>query len=132
MRITQVKVRLFEYPMPKPFHPTWQPLPTTAARVHVVEVHTDEGIVGIGSGGVPVRWEVAGTFGPQRVFVFGGVPAATWGTTGSIGTQLTFKLGRWTPYVAYDYFSTATAAGPALQNGSYLSHSVVVGLNRRF
>lgn len=62
MRITQVKVRLFEYPMPKPFHPTWQPLPTTAARLHVVEVHTDEGITGIGSGGVPVRWEVAGLF----------------------------------------------------------------------
>jgi len=62
MKITQVKVRLFEYPMPKPFHPTWQPLPTTAARIHIVEVHTDAGIVGIGSGGVPVRWEVAGLF----------------------------------------------------------------------
>ncbi len=62
MKITQVKVRLFEYPMPKAFHPTWQPLPTTAARIHVVEVHTDEGLVGIGSGGVPVRWEVAGLF----------------------------------------------------------------------
>jgi D-galactarolactone cycloisomerase len=62
MKITAVKVRLFEYAMPKPFHPTWQPIPTTAARIHVVEVHTDEGIVGIGSGGVPVRWEVAGLF----------------------------------------------------------------------
>ncbi|HLA19055.1 MAG TPA: mandelate racemase/muconate lactonizing enzyme family protein, partial [Dehalococcoidia bacterium] len=62
MKITQVKVRLFEMPMPRPFHPTWQFLPTTAARMHVVEVHTDEGIVGIGSGGVPVRWEVAGLF----------------------------------------------------------------------
>ena len=46
----------------KPFHPTWQPVPTTAARMHVVEIHTDEGITGIGSGGVPVRWEVAGLF----------------------------------------------------------------------
>jgi L-alanine-DL-glutamate epimerase-like enolase superfamily enzyme len=62
MKITAVKVRLFEYPMPKPFHPTWQPIPTTAARMHVVEIHTDEGITGIGSGGVPVRWEVAGLF----------------------------------------------------------------------
>src|SRR5947208_15973909 len=62
MKITAVKVRLFEYPMPKPFHPTWQPAPTTAARIHVVEVHTDEGITGIGSGGVPVRWDVAGLF----------------------------------------------------------------------
>ena len=48
--------------MPKTFHPTWQPLPTTTARVHIVEIHTDEGIIGIGSGGVPVRWEVAGLF----------------------------------------------------------------------
>src|SRR5438093_4948036 len=62
MKITAFKVRLFEYPMPKPFHPTWQPVPTTAARIHVVEIHTDEGITGIGSGGVPVRWEVAGLF----------------------------------------------------------------------
>jgi D-galactarolactone cycloisomerase len=62
MKITSVKVRLFEYPMPKPFHPTWQPIPTTAARIHMVEIHTDEGITGIGSGGVPVRWEVAGLF----------------------------------------------------------------------
>src|SRR3990170_1382499 len=62
MKITQVKVRLFEMPMPRPFHPTWQFLPTTSARIHMVEVHTDEGIVWIGSGGVPVRWEVAGLF----------------------------------------------------------------------
>ncbi len=62
MKITQVKVRLFEYPMPEVFHPTWQLLPTTVARIHMVEVHTDEGIVGIGSGGVPVRWEVAALF----------------------------------------------------------------------
>ncbi|MBI1885934.1 MAG: mandelate racemase/muconate lactonizing enzyme family protein [Chloroflexi bacterium] len=48
--------------MPQPFHPTWQPLAATSSRIHVVEVHTDEGIVGIGSGGVPVRWEVAGLF----------------------------------------------------------------------
>jgi L-alanine-DL-glutamate epimerase-like enolase superfamily enzyme len=62
MKITQVKVRLFEFPMERTFHPTWQPLPQRSSRIHVVEVHTDEGIVGIGSGGVPVRWEVAGLF----------------------------------------------------------------------
>jgi hypothetical protein len=43
MKITQVKVRLFDMPMEKPFHPTWQPLPHTSSRIHVVEVHTDEG-----------------------------------------------------------------------------------------
>jgi len=62
MKITQVKVRLFDFPMEKPFHPTWQPLPHTSSRIHVVEVHTDEGIVGIGSGGVPTRWESVAHF----------------------------------------------------------------------
>ncbi len=62
MKITDVRVRLFEMPMPRPFHPTWEPFPTVNARQHVVEIHTDEGITGIGSGGVPVRWDVAGRF----------------------------------------------------------------------
>jgi L-alanine-DL-glutamate epimerase-like enolase superfamily enzyme len=58
MKITDVRVRLFEMPMEKAFHPTWEPFPHVNARVHVVEIHTDEGITGIGSGGVPVRWDV--------------------------------------------------------------------------
>jgi D-galactarolactone cycloisomerase len=62
MKITDIRVRLFEMPMPRPFHPTWEPFPTVKARQHVVEIHTDEGITGIGSGGVPVRWDVAGRF----------------------------------------------------------------------
>ncbi len=57
MKITDVRVRLFEMPMERPFHPTWEPFPIVTARIHVVEIHTDEGITGIGSGGVPVRWE---------------------------------------------------------------------------
>ena len=62
MKITQVKVRLFEYPMGHMFNPTWQPLPSSHSRIHMVEIHTDEGIVGVGSGGVPNRWEVAALF----------------------------------------------------------------------
>jgi len=57
MKITDVRVRLFEMPMARPFHPTWEPFPTVSARTQVVEIHTDEGITGIGSGGVPVRWD---------------------------------------------------------------------------
>jgi L-alanine-DL-glutamate epimerase-like enolase superfamily enzyme len=57
MKITDVRVRMFEAPMERPFHPTWEPFPIVSARTHVVEIHTDEGITGIGSGGVPVRWE---------------------------------------------------------------------------
>src|SRR2546422_152368 len=59
MKLTKVQVRLFEYAMPRPFHPTWQPLPTTPARIHLVEVHTDEGIVGIGSGALKLRFHSA-------------------------------------------------------------------------
>lgn len=62
MKITEVRVRQFEMPMARPFHPTWEPFPTVSARQTVVEIHTDEGITGIGSGGVPVRWDVAGRF----------------------------------------------------------------------
>lgn len=62
MKITDVRIRLFEYPMARPFHPTWEPFPHVAARMQVVEIHTDEGITGIGSGGVPVRWDVTARF----------------------------------------------------------------------
>jgi L-alanine-DL-glutamate epimerase-like enolase superfamily enzyme len=62
MKITDVRVRYFEMPMAKPFHPTWEPFPTVSARQTVVEIHTDEGVTGIGSGGVPLRWDVTARF----------------------------------------------------------------------
>src|SRR3989304_3451793 len=94
MKITQVKVRLFEMPMPRPFHPTWQFLPTTAARIHVVEVHTDEGIVGIGSGGGAGRW---GGAGRVRAMAFlGGRPwpveVALWDVIGKATGQPLYRL----------------------------------------
>lgn len=78
--------------------------------------------------------DVHGTFGPQRLFGFPQLaqPPAKWGTTGSVGSQLTFPLGRWQPYFAYDYFSTNTPAGPALPLGSYRSHLFVTGITIRF
>jgi Flp pilus assembly protein TadD len=89
----------------------------------------------------PTRYldiDLNGTLGPQRVFGFQALnpPPAEFRNTGTVGTQFTFKLGRWTPFLAYDFYSTATAAFPGsqtvLQNGSYRSQSVVIGLNRRF
>jgi L-alanine-DL-glutamate epimerase-like enolase superfamily enzyme len=59
MKITELKVRQFEMPLQKPFHPTWEPFPHVHSRTTIVEIHTDEGHVGIGSGGVPVRWDAA-------------------------------------------------------------------------
>ncbi len=79
-----------------------------------------------------VQIDLNGTFGPQRIFTFAGTPRPEWGATGSVGSQVTFRLGRVSPYVAYDFFSTATAASPGLTNGSYRSHAFVVGLNHRF
>jgi L-alanine-DL-glutamate epimerase-like enolase superfamily enzyme len=56
MKITNVKLRTFVLPhKERPFHPTWQPFPSDSHRLQVVEVHTDEGITGIGSGGVLTR-----------------------------------------------------------------------------
>ena len=70
MKITDIEIRVFEYPMERPFVPTWQPMPTLNHRVHIVSIHTDEGITGVGSGGVPVRWDVA------RLFLLGQDPFA--------------------------------------------------------
>ncbi len=53
MKITDVRTRTFELPHEDhPFSPTWQPFPSPTHRLTMVEVHTDEGITGIGSGGV--------------------------------------------------------------------------------
>lgn len=78
--------------------------------------------------------ELDGTFGPQRIFGFASLlpPPPKWGTTGTTTIQLRRDMGRLQPYLAYDYFSTATAAGPTLQNGSYSSHSFTGGFSWRF
>ena len=70
MRITDVEIRVLEHPLERPFVPTWQAMPTVNHRVHVALIHTDEGITGIGSGGVPARWDVA------RLFLLGQDPFA--------------------------------------------------------
>jgi len=70
MNITDIEIRVLEYPLERPFVSTWQPMPTVNHRAHIVFIHTDEGITGIGSGGVPVRWDVA------RLFLLGQDPFA--------------------------------------------------------
>jgi len=60
MKITDIRTRTFDFPhKDHPFHPTWQPWPSRSHRLTVVEVHTDEGITGIGSGGVLTRLNTA-------------------------------------------------------------------------
>ena len=78
--------------------------------------------------------ELDGSFGPQRIFGFQALqpPPAKWGTTGTTTILVSKRIGRLQPYISYDYFSTATAAGPTLSDGSYSSHSVNGGFSLRF
>jgi L-alanine-DL-glutamate epimerase-like enolase superfamily enzyme len=60
VKITEVKTRRFVLDCnDRPFHPTWRPFPERHQDVTVVEVHTDEGITGIGAGGVLTRLNTA-------------------------------------------------------------------------
>ncbi|KIL38615.1 hypothetical protein SD70_25325 [Gordoniibacillus kamchatkensis] len=51
MRITDVKVDLVKCPLPAPFYPTWgSGLQVDAVKMTIVQIVSDEGIVGIGAG----------------------------------------------------------------------------------
>lgn len=50
MKITDIRVRHFALPLTPPFLASWDPIPRNRFVATIVEVHTDEGIVGIGSG----------------------------------------------------------------------------------
>ncbi|MGH9509242.1 MAG: tetratricopeptide repeat protein, partial [Terriglobales bacterium] len=81
-----------------------------------------------------VHWELDGSLGPQRVTGFTALnpPAADFGLTGSFGTELSLRLHRWRPFVAYNFFSTATIASPGIADGAYRSHAFAAGLSYRF
>lgn len=81
-----------------------------------------------------IHLELDGTFGPQRIFGFASLqaPPAKWGTTGTTTAQISKSFGRFQPFLSYDFFSTATAAGPTIQDGSYSSHSINGGFSYRF
>jgi len=52
MKITDLRMRSFDLRYEPAFAPTWQPMPSGSHRITIVEIDTDEGITGIGSGGV--------------------------------------------------------------------------------
>jgi hypothetical protein len=81
-----------------------------------------------------LHWELDGSLGPQRVtgFALLAPPPAEFGLAGSFGTELTLRLGHWRPFMAYNFFSTATAAFPGASDGAYRSHGFTAGLSYRF
>jgi tetratricopeptide (TPR) repeat protein len=81
-----------------------------------------------------IHLELDGTFGPQRIFGFDSLlaPPAKWGTTGTTSAQISKSFGRFRPFLAYEFFTTATPAGPTQTDGSYTSHVIMGGFSLRF
>jgi hypothetical protein len=74
------------------------------------------------------------TYGPQRLFGFASLaPApASWGNTGSFGSELAYRIKDYRFSLAYEYFNTETPASPGLLTGAYKSHVFAFGLTKRF
>ena len=50
MKITAIRLTRLSLPLEPPFHASWDPTPRTAFPATLVEVETDEGVTGVGSG----------------------------------------------------------------------------------
>jgi D-galactarolactone cycloisomerase len=50
VRITAIRLQRLRLPLDPPFHAAWDPVPRTEVEATLVEVETDEGLVGVGSG----------------------------------------------------------------------------------
>ena len=98
-----------------------------------------------------VHWDFDGSVGPSRPFRFrlgdpppteaqctalpattGCPPPAKFGISGSFSTQLALRLGRWSPFLGYSYYTVSSASFPTFANSGYRSHSFTVGLSYRF
>lgn len=71
MKITDLRVRAFDFSHEPAFDPTWQPAATSTHRISIVQIDTDEGITGIGSGGV-----LMSQLSAARLFLVGQDPLA--------------------------------------------------------
>ena len=50
MKITEIRIQRLMLALDPPFHAAWDPVPRTSFAATVVYVHTDEGLIGVGSG----------------------------------------------------------------------------------
>jgi len=57
MKITAIKIRHFNLPLDPPFRAAWDPVPRREFAATIVEVHTDAGLTGIGSGDLMVGFD---------------------------------------------------------------------------
>jgi hypothetical protein len=80
------------------------------------------------------RLDLAGNFGPQRVFGYPELnpPAPSWGTTGGVDLAATYQFRRLSLTPGYSFFSTETASFPGLNSGTYQSHTGTLQLMYRF
>lgn len=64
MKISRIRITHHRLPLDPPFHAAWDPRPRTRFDATIVRVETDEGLVGIGSGG-----SMPGFAGHEDLFV---------------------------------------------------------------
>ena len=50
MKVTDIEVRRYRYPLDPPFRAAWDPIPRVQQEAEIISVHTDEGITGHASG----------------------------------------------------------------------------------
>jgi L-alanine-DL-glutamate epimerase-like enolase superfamily enzyme len=50
LRIERIELRRYAFPLDPPFHAAWDPVPRERVEATLVLVHTDAGLVGVGSG----------------------------------------------------------------------------------
>ncbi|MGH9649874.1 MAG: hypothetical protein ACRD3I_05330, partial [Terriglobales bacterium] len=98
-----------------------------------------------------VRWDFDGSVGPARTFRFrlgdpppteaqcsalpttsGCPPPAAFRISGSFSGQLTLRLGHWSPFFGYSYYTANSSSFPTFSNGGFRSHSFTTGLSYRF
>jgi hypothetical protein len=79
--------------------------------------------------------DFSGSFGKHRSQGFPALspPPSKFAKTGDVGVRMTLKLGRWQPYLSYNFFNSGSAAFfPTFGNGTFRSNAFAAGLSYRF
>lgn len=64
MKITGIEISQYAMPLEPPFHAAWDPSPRRAFATTIVQVHTDAGLTGIGSGDLMIGFQ-----GHEHLFI---------------------------------------------------------------